>query len=105
MGGELWEFARTGGGAIISTLLKIRNVLSEAAVVHRLALVHILDLINSGRFHLASRDIRVDKRSTGRNIKIGGIVAVIGQAHVFPSRDRQRIVNYRIDLRTFTDIY
>ena len=35
-------------------LFKIRNVLSEATGVHRLALVRILDPITGGRFHLAS---------------------------------------------------
>jgi len=36
---------------------KIRNILSEAGAVHRLALVCILDPVNSGRFHIASGHI------------------------------------------------
>jgi len=86
-------------------LFKIRNVLSEAAGVHRLALVHVLDSINGGRFHLVSGHIQVGKGSTGRDMRIVGIGAVIGQAHAIPSGERQWIVNYRIDLRTFNDIY
>ena len=37
--------------------------------------------------------------------EIVGIGAVIGQAHVIPSGERQWIVNHRIDLQTFNDIY
>jgi hypothetical protein len=111
-----WVWVQTGGeesygdlrGRAVARLLalfKIRNVLSEAAGVHRLALVRVLDPINGGRFHLASGHIRVGKRSTGRDMRIVGIGAVIGQAHVIPSGERQWIVNHRIDLRTFNDIY
>jgi len=75
--------------ARLLALFKIRNVLSEAAEVHRLALVRVPDLINGGRFHLASGHIRVGKLSTGRDMRIVGIGAVIRQAHVIPSGERQ----------------
>jgi len=93
--------------AQLLALFKIRNVLSEVAGVHRLALVGVLNLINGGRFHLASGHIRVGKPSTasGRDMRIVGIGAVIGEAHVIPSGERQWIVNHRIDRRTFNDIY
>jgi len=91
--------------ARLLTLFKIRNVLSEAAGVHRLALVRVLNPINSGRFHLASGHIRVGKQSTGRDMRIVGIGGVIGQGHVIVSGERQWIVNHRIDLWTFNDIY
>ena len=93
----------TGGGAIISKF-QDKNLLREAAGVHRLALVRVLDPINGGRFHLASGHIPVGKRSTGQNMRIVGIGAVIGHAHVIPSGERQWIVNHRIDLRTLNDI-
>ena len=38
-------------------------------------------------------------------MRIVGIGAVIGQAHVIPSGERQWIVNHRIDLPTFNEIY
>jgi len=44
---------------------KIRNILSEAGAVHWLALVYILDPVNSGRFHIASGHIRVGRRVIG----------------------------------------
>jgi len=91
--------------ARLLALFKIRNVLSEATGVHRLALVRVLDRINSGRFHLASGHIRVSKRSIGRDMRIFGIGTVIEPAHVIPSGERQQIVNHRIDLQTFNDIY
>jgi len=56
------------GVARLLALFKIRNVLSEAAGVLRLALVRVLDPINGGRFPLASRHIQVGKQSTGREM-------------------------------------
>jgi len=91
--------------ARLLALFKIRNILSEAGAVHRLALVCILNLVNSGRFHIASGPIRVSRWVNGRDMRIVSIGAVIGQAHVIPSGERQWIVNNRIDLRTFNEIY
>jgi len=91
--------------ARLLALFKIRYVLSEARGVHRLALVRVLDPINGGRFHLASGHIRVGKRSTWRDMRIVGLKAVIEQRHVIPCGERQWIVNHRIDLSTFNDIY
>jgi len=70
-----------------------------------LALVCILDPVNSGRFHIASGHIRVGRRVNGRDMRIVSIGAVIGQAQVIPSGERQWIVNHRIDVRTFNEIY
>ena len=95
-------------GRVVARLLapfKIRNILSEAAAVHRLALVHILDPINGGRFHIPSGNIQVGNRINGRDIRIVSIGAVIGQAQVIASGDKQWIVNHWIDLRTFNEIY
>jgi len=91
--------------AQLLALFKIRNVLSEAAAVHRLALVRIVDPINGSRFHILSEHIRVGNRINGRDMRILSIGAVIGQAQVIPSREKQWIVNHRIDLRTFNEIY
>ena len=63
-----WVWVQTGGeanygdlrGHVVARLLalfQIRNILSEAAAVHRLASVPILDPINGGRFHIPSRHI------------------------------------------------
>jgi len=95
-------------GRVVPRLLAhftIRNILIEVEAVHRLALVGILDPVNSGRFHIVSGHIQVRRRVHGRDIGIVSIGAVIGQAQVIPSVERKWIVNHRIDLRTFNEIY
>jgi len=91
--------------ARLLALFKIRNILSEAAAVHRLALVRILNLINSGGFHIQSGHIRVGNRINDRDMRIVSIGAVIGKVQVIPSGEKQWIVNHRIDLRTCNEIY
>jgi len=91
--------------ARLLALFTIRNILSEAEAVHRLAFVCILNPANSGRFHIASGHIPLGRRVNGRDMQIFSIGAVIGQAQVIPSWERQWIVNHRIDLRTFNEIY
>jgi len=91
--------------AQLLALFKIRNILSEGTSVHRLALVRILDPINRGRFHILGRHIPVGNRINSQDMRIVSIGAVIGQAQVIPSSETQWIVNHRIDLRTFNEIY
>ena len=78
--------------ARLVALFKIRNVLSGAGDVYRLALVRIFDPVGTGRFHRRNGHIRVSKRPNGRDMRIVGIGTVIGQAHVIPSGERQWIV-------------
>jgi len=85
--------------------MKIRNVLSAAAGVRQLALLRVLDPINSGSFHLTSEHTRVGKRRNSREMRIVDIGTVFGQAHVIPTGEGQWIVNHRIDLLTFNEIY
>jgi len=111
-----WVWVQTGGeanygdlrGRVVARLLalfKRRNILSEAAAVHRLALVLILDRINGGRLHIPSGHIEVGNRINGRDMRIVSIEAVIGQAQVIPRGEKPWIVNHKIDLRTFNEIY
>jgi len=111
-----WVWVQTGGeanygdlrGRVVAWLLalfKIRNILSEAGALHRLALVCILNPVNSARFHIASGHIQVGRQVNSRDMRIVSTEVVIGQAQVIPSRERQWIVNHRIDLRTFNEIY
>ena len=86
-------------------LFKIRSVRSEVVGVNRLALVQVLNPMDSGRLHIGSGHVRVCKRPSSRDIRIVDIGTVIGQAHVVPMREGQWIVNHRIDLRTFNEIY
>jgi len=111
-----WVWVQTGVKAnygdlrecVVAQLLapfKIRNILSEAAAVHRLALVRILNPSNGGRFHIPRGNIRVGNRINCRDMRIVSIGAVIGQVQVIPSSKKQWIVNHRMDLRTFNEIY
>jgi len=111
-----WGSVQTGAeanygdlrGRMVAWLLaffKIRNFLSEAAAVHHMELVRILDQINGGRFHILSGHIRVGNRINAQDMRIVSIGGVIGLAQVIPSGEKQWIVNHRIDLRTFNAIY
>jgi len=91
--------------ARLLALFKIRNILSKAAAVHHLALVCILDRINGGRFHILSEHIQVGNWINGRDMQIVSIGGVIGQEKVIPSCEKQSILNHRIDLRMFNEIY
>jgi len=91
--------------AQLLALFKIRHIPSEAAAVHRLAFVCILDPITGGRFHIPSGHIRVGNRINRRDMPIVSKGAVIGPAQVIPSGEKQWIVNHRIDLSTFNEIY
>jgi len=111
-----WVWVQTGGeanyrdlrGHVVSQLLapfQISNILSEAAAVHYWALVRIRNLINGGRFHIASGQIRVRDRINGQDMSIVTLGAVIGKAQVIPTGEKFSIVNHRIALRTFNEIY
>ena len=104
-GEDSYEDLRGRGVAQLLAFFKIRNVFCEAAGVRHLALLRVLDPINSGRFHLASGHIQVGTRRSRGQIRIHDIGTVIGQAHVIPMGEGQWIVNHRIDLRTFNEIY
>ena len=111
-----WVWVQAGGedsyrdlrewvAARLLALFKIRNALSGAGSFCRLALFLALDPVCGGRFHPGSGHIRVSTRPSGRDMRIVGIGALIGQAHVIPSREGQWIINHRIDLWTFNEIY
>lgn len=89
--------------ARLVALFKIRNM--STGIVSRLAFVQVVDPVNGGRFHGSSGQIRVCKRRNSRDLRIIDIGVVVGQAHVVPYGDGQWLVNHRIDLRTFNDIY
>jgi len=83
-----WVWAQTRGeanygdlrGRVVArlpALFKIRNILGEAGAVHRLALLCILDPVNSGRFHIVSGHIRVGRLVNGRDMRIVSIGGVI----------------------------
>ena len=98
-------YGELGGRAValLVGLFNIRNLRTE--VVTRLADVQVLDPVNGGIFHGASGHIRICKRRNGRDMRIIDIGVIVGQEHVVPYGDGQWLVNRRIDLWTFNDIY
>jgi len=61
--------------------------------------------VNGGRCNGTSGHILVCKRCNFRDMRIINIGVVVGQAHGVPYRDGHWLVNHRIDLWTFNDIY
>ena len=111
-----WVWVQTGGevnygdfrGRVVARLVapfKIRNILSQAAAVLRQAFLCILDPITGSRFHIPSRHIQVRDPINSPDMRIVSIGALIGPAHVIPTGEKQWILNLRIDLRTFNEIY
>jgi len=67
-------------------------------------LLRILNGITGCGLHMRGGHIRLSKR-INHYMRIVTIGALIGQAHVIPSSNKQWIMNHRIDLRTFDEIY
>jgi len=59
---------------------KIRNILSKAGAIHGLALVCILEAVDSASFEIASGHIRVGRLVNRRDMQIVSRGAAIGQA-------------------------
>ena len=49
--------------------------------------------------------VTVQQREEARELTIVDIGTILGQAHLIPEVDRRWLVNSRIDLRTFNEIY
>ena len=91
-------------------LFKLRaNAIGNTKIVHRLAVVEILQAQpNGGRIVEAHGLVKVTKRrNTNRKDEfwIVNIVTILSLAHLIPEGDGQWLVNSRIDLRTFNEIY
>ena len=89
--------------ACLAGLLGVRNVRTE--VVSLLSYVQELNRVNSGRYHGVKGHIWISNRRNGRDMRIIDIRVIVGQAHVVRYGNGQWLLNYRIDLWTFNDIY
>jgi hypothetical protein len=89
-------------------LFKVRNTVTNAEV-YRLAAVELLQAQpNAGRVTDVHGLVKVStrRRTTGQvEFWIVDIVTITGLAHLIPDGDGQWLVNSRIDLRTFNDVY
>jgi len=88
-------------------LFKVRNTVSDGKV-YRLAVVQLLQAqTGGGRITDAHGLVRVSIRRTSNKDEfwIVDIKTITGLAHLIPDGDGQWLVNSRIDLKTFNDVY
>ena len=73
--------------------------------VHRLAIIRVLDVSNNG--HVSDKDsfVRVKTSTAIRQLWIVDIGTIAGQAHLIADGEGRWLINSRIDLRTFNEIY
>jgi len=90
--------------AKLVALLKIMDPRSDDTV-YRVASVQLLTPVNSVRQSDLHGLVTVQMREDTRGITIVDIGTIRGLAHLIPEEDRRWLVNSRIDLRTFNEVY
>ena len=90
--------------AKLLALFKIRNPTCDGKV-RRLASVQMLSPVNSGRASEVQGVVTVQQREDAREFTIVDVGTILGLPHLIPEADRRWLVNNRIDLRTFKEIY
>jgi len=83
---------------------KIRDYRSEDRV-RRLAGVLFVSAVNSGPISDVQSPVTVQTMQDAREFAVVDIGTILGLAHLIPEGDRRWIVNSRIDLRTFNEVY
>ena len=101
---EMYGALRGRLPAKLLALFKIRNPTCDGAV-RRLASVQMLSPVNSGRVSDVHGLVTVQQREDAREFTIVDVGTILGLAHLIPEADRRWLVNNRIDLRTFNEIY
>ena len=61
--------------------------------------------VTSGRLSDQHSLVTVQMREDARGFTIVDIGTILGLAHLIPEEDRRWLVNSRIDLRTFNEVY
>ena len=94
-------------GCLLAKLLALFNIRNPRCdgTVRRLASVQMLTPVNSGRASDVHGLVTVQQREDGREFTIVDIGMILGLAHLIPEADRRWLVNNRIDLRIFKEIY
>jgi len=90
--------------AKLVALLKIRDPRSEDTV-RRVTGVQLLRPVNSGRLLDLHGLVTVQMREDTRGLTIVDIGTILGLAHLIAEEERRWLVNSRIDLRTFNEVY
>ena len=90
--------------AKLVALFKIRDYTCENAV-RRVAAVWMLSAVNSGFVSDIHGLVTVQMREEYREFTIVDVVTILELAHLIPEGERRWLVNSRIDLRTFNEVY
>jgi len=92
--------------AKLVALLKIRDYRCDTTdTVRWVAGVEMLTPVNSERLSDQHGLVTVQMREGARGFTILDIGTIFGLAHLIPEEDRRWLVNSRIDLRTFNEVY
>ena len=92
--------------ARLRALFKIRLGYMQQDTVYRLAGVQFMSLVDSGRPSDVHGLVTFQLRDVTRELTIVDIgTIIIGLAHLIPETERRWLVNSRIDLRTFNEMY
>jgi len=101
---EMYGALRGRLPAKLVALLNIRDSRSEDTV-GRVAGVQLPTPVNSGRLSDLHGLVIVQMREATRGFTIVDIGTMLSLAHLIPEEDRRWLVNSRIDLRTFNEVY
>jgi len=101
---EMYGALRGRMPANLDALLKIRDYRSDDTV-RRVAGVQMLTPVSSGRLSDQHGHVTVQMREDARWFTIGDIGTLLGLAHQIQEEDRRWLINSRIDLRTFNEVY
>jgi len=103
---EMYGALRGRLPAKLVALLKIRDYRCDNTdTVRRVAGVQMLTPVNSGRLSDQHGLVTVQMRKDARGFTIVDIGTILSLAHLIPEEDRRWLVNSRIDLRTFNEVY
>jgi len=90
--------------AMLVALFKIRDYRCLDQV-RRLAGLQFVSAVNSGRISDVHSLVTVQMKEDAREFTLVDIGTILGLAHLIPEGDRRWIVNSRIKLRTFNEVY
>jgi len=91
--------------ATLIALFKIRSGYMQQDTVYRLAGVQFMSLVDSRWLSDVHSLVTIQLRDVTRELTIVDIGTILGLPHLIPETDRRWLVNSRIDLRTFNEIY
>ena len=101
---EMYGAVRGRLSANLVALFKIRDYTCENAV-HPVAAVRMLNAVKSGFVSDIHGLVTVQMREEYREFTIVDVWTILALAHLIPEGERRWLVNSRIDLRTFNEVY